>query len=70
MRITIDQSKCIGSGHCVMSADEVFAQRPDDGIVVLLDANPTADLVDDVWEAADTCPARAIIVDDSSETLS
>lgn len=53
-----------------MSADEVFDQRPDDGIVVLLDANPSADLVDDVWEAADTCPARAIIVDDSPEVLS
>ncbi|MFJ6748136.1 MULTISPECIES: ferredoxin [unclassified Streptomyces] len=63
MRIVIDQDKCCGAGSCVLAAPDVFDQRDEDGIVVLLDAQPPADLHDAVHEAAAICPAAAIAVE-------
>ncbi|MGW7634135.1 ferredoxin [Streptomyces decoyicus] len=62
MRVHIDQEKCCGAGSCVLSAPEVFDQREEDGIVVLLDAEPPADLHEAVHEAVAICPAAAISV--------
>jgi ferredoxin len=62
MHITIDQAKCVGAGQCVLAAPEVFDQRDDDGIVVLLNADPSADQYALVREAAAICPAAAITV--------
>ena len=44
--------------------DEVFDQREDDGIVVLLDDSPSEDLADGVREAASMCPALAIRIEE------
>ncbi|MFE8944777.1 ferredoxin [Streptomyces sp. NPDC007856] len=63
MKITLEPERCVGAGHCVLSAPEVFDQDEADGIVVLLDTEPGAALTDAVHEAADLCPARAILVD-------
>ena len=60
MRVTVDQDKCVGSGQCVLAAQKVFDQREEDGIVLLLDPEPPADLHQDVREAAIVCPALAI----------
>ncbi|MEO3789402.1 ferredoxin [Nonomuraea sp. B10E15] len=60
MRITVDEDKCCGAGQCVLLAQEVFDQREDDGVVVLLDAAPPERLHATVREAADVCPAAAI----------
>ena len=60
MKVTVDQDKCIGSGQCVLLVPEVFDQRDEDGIVVLKDANPPAELDDAVTEAAHVCPGLAI----------
>ncbi|MEU8516503.1 ferredoxin [Kitasatospora sp. NPDC048722] len=60
MLVTIDQDKCCGAGSCVLAAPDVFDQRDEDGIVVLLDARPPADLHQAVKDAADVCPAAAI----------
>ncbi|KLI98143.1 ferredoxin [Streptomyces albidoflavus] len=62
MRITVDQEKCCGAGQCVLIAPEVFDQRDEDGIVVLLDAAPPAALHDGVRESAEVCPTTAIQV--------
>lgn len=60
MKISVDQEKCCGAGQCVMIAPEVFDQRDEDGIVVLLDDAPAADQQEAVRESADVCPAAAI----------
>jgi len=62
MHITIDQSRCIGAGQCVLNAPDIFDQREDDGIVVLLVAEPRPDRQDDARRAARLCPADAITI--------
>ncbi|WP_298182262.1 ferredoxin [Saccharomonospora sp.] len=63
MKITIDQDKCVASGQCVVAAEQVFDQD-DDGIVILLDAEPSSDQAADVRHAASVCPALAIHVEE------
>ncbi|MGS2648219.1 4Fe-4S domain-containing protein [Streptosporangium sp. LJ11] len=60
MKVTVDEDKCCGAGQCVLIAPEVFDQRDDDGIVVLLEPEPGADRHTLVREAAAVCPAAAI----------
>ncbi|MFC5833474.1 ferredoxin [Nonomuraea insulae] len=60
MHITIDEAKCCGAGQCVLAAPDVFDQRDEDGVVVLLDARPPAGQHDKVRDAAAVCPAAAI----------
>jgi ferredoxin len=43
-----------------VAAPEVFDQRDEDGVAVLLDDRPGPDLIDGVKEAAALCPAAAI----------
>ncbi|MYS36762.1 ferredoxin [Streptomyces sp. KhCrAH-43] len=62
MKITLDQDKCVASGQCVMAADQVFDQRDEDGIAVLLTQDPPAGQAADVQHAAAVCPALAITV--------
>ncbi|GAB3980313.1 ferredoxin [Actinoallomurus sp. NPDC050550] len=65
MKVIVDQDKCVASGQCVTSAPDVFDQRDEDGIVVLLAEEPPADLAADVRQAAAVCPALAIQVEES-----
>ncbi|RVX42475.1 ferredoxin [Nonomuraea polychroma] len=60
MKVTVDEVKCCGAGQCVLLAPEVFDQREDDGIVILLEPEPSADQHALVREAAAVCPAAAI----------
>ncbi|KAB8194035.1 ferredoxin [Nonomuraea phyllanthi] len=62
MKITVDEDKCCGAGNCVLIAPEVFDQRDEDGIVVLLRSEPGAEERAAVLEAAAVCPAAAIEV--------
>ncbi|GAA2694799.1 ferredoxin [Nonomuraea recticatena] len=60
MRIAVDEAKCCGAGPCVLIAPDVFDQRDEDGIVVLLAETPAPALNAAVREAAAVCPAAAI----------
>ena len=62
MRVAVDQDRCIAAGQCVAAAPDVFDQRDEDGVVVLLKATPDAAEEDDVRQAAAVCPALAIQV--------
>lgn len=64
MKVTVDQDKCIASGQCVLAVPDVFDQREEDGIVVLLNPSPPASLAEDVRQAAARCPSRAITVEE------
>ena len=64
MKLTVDQDKCVSSGQCVLSASEIFDQRDDDGVVVLLNASPADDQADDARKAAAACPALAIHIEE------
>ena len=60
MRVIVDKERCIGAGQCVLLAPDVFDQRDDDGVVVLLQEYPPVELHEDVRAAARICPALAI----------
>ncbi|MBI0293787.1 ferredoxin [Streptomyces sp. PRKS01-29] len=64
MKVTVDQDRCVASGQCVVAAMEVFDQRDEDGVVVLLDPEPRAERAEDVRHAAAVCPALAIAIED------
>ncbi|MFI1732325.1 ferredoxin [Streptomyces acidicola] len=60
MRVELDEPKCVASGQCVMASPEVFDQREDDGVAILLEERPGEELLDGVREAVAICPAAAI----------
>lgn len=60
MKISIEQDRCVAAGQCVAAAPEVFDQRDEDGVVVLLAPVAPAEAEEGVRHAAAVCPARAI----------
>jgi ferredoxin len=64
VKVIVDKEKCIAAGQCVLNAPDVFDQRDEDGIVVLLNPSPPADAEADVRQAAALCPALAIMIED------
>ncbi len=60
MRISIDQSRCIGAGQCVLKAPTVFDQQEDDGLVILLQESPPPENQAAARIAARVCPAEVI----------
>ncbi|NJQ05533.1 ferredoxin [Streptomyces lonarensis] len=59
-RVLVDRTACVGSGQCVLAAESVFDQSTEDGLVVVLTPAPGPGELDDVRDAVDRCPARAI----------
>ncbi|MFI0822080.1 ferredoxin [Streptomyces sp. NPDC021098] len=66
MKVTVEEDKCCAAGTCVMVAPEVFDQREEDGVVILLDATPPAEQHDAVRECVQVCPAGAIHVSEDA----
>lgn len=64
MKVVVDENVCASSGNCVMTAPAVFDQRAQDGVVVLLNDNPPAELADAVRQAAAICPSGAIRIEE------
>ncbi|KUN00482.1 ferredoxin [Streptomyces yokosukanensis] len=60
MKIVADTDKCVGAGQCVLNAPELFDQSEDDGVVVVLDAEPGDSFRAAAGEAVELCPARAL----------
>ena len=64
IKIHVDQHKCVGAGQCVMAAPQVFDQREEDGVVVLLQDHVDSALEPAVRKAARLCPAVAIRIEE------
>jgi ferredoxin len=64
MRITVDYEKCVGAGNCVDAAAKTFDQREEDGLVVLLNANPPEEDRAAARRAAQLCPSLAITIEE------
>ena len=62
MKVTVDRDKCVASGQCVLAAAAVFDQDENDGVVILLNDDPSPDQYDAVRLAAQMCPASVIEV--------
>jgi ferredoxin len=62
MKVRVDPDLCTGCGPCEAICPEVFEMRDDKSVVILKDVPP--ELEDAVREAADSCPANAIIVEE------
>ncbi|WP_030434399.1 ferredoxin [Actinoplanes subtropicus] len=60
MRIEFDEPKCVAAGQCAMVAPDVFDQRDEDGVAIVLEPAPGPEHQDAVREAAAVCPAAAI----------
>jgi ferredoxin len=68
MRVSVDQDKCRGAGQCRLLAPEVFDQRDQDGIVILVaGAAPPPGQHEAVRDAANVCPTSSIsVLDDDA----
>jgi ferredoxin len=64
VKLTVDQDKCVSSGQCVLNASDVFDQRDDDGVVLLLIERPGPEYAEDTRKAAAACPALAIHIEE------
>jgi ferredoxin len=64
MKVTVDQNICASSGNCVMNAPELFDQRDEDGVVVLLNEHPSDEQTEGARRAAAACPAQAIYLEE------
>jgi len=66
LKITVNKTRCIGSGDCVETAPAVF-QLDDDGKSDVV--NPTGASDNSIVAAARSCPVKAItVVDEDSGT--
>ncbi len=61
-RVQVDRERCVGSGVCESLAPEVF-EIDDDGVLQVHREEPTADDMDGVRDAVQSCPARALVLD-------
>ena len=64
--VSVDEGLCVASGNCAMAVPEVFDQREDDGVSVVVRPNPPVEKEDDVREAVVACPGRAIRLSNGS----
>ncbi len=58
--VIVYEARCCGSGNCALTAPNVFDQRDDDGVVVVLDPAPPPSQHGLVREAVGRCPTSAL----------
>ena len=63
IRIFVDPDKCVGAGHCVRAAPEIFDQHEADGIVVLLMEEASDHSAEKLKKAERLCPSQAIRIE-------
>ena len=68
VRVVIDRRRCIGAGTCIVLAPSAFKWRKGDFLKPEL-ADITTVEEDILREVAAACPTRAIVVEESFETM-
>ncbi|MER6915141.1 ferredoxin [Streptomyces sp. NPDC000594] len=68
MELQVDRERCLGAGMCALTAPELFDQDGEDGLVLLLNGRPGAELHAVARESAWVCPAGAITVVDRARS--
>jgi ferredoxin len=63
MRVSVDFDQCASTGGCVHQAPTVFEIR-DDGMLYILQEEPSEDLRAQVTAAEELCPTGAISIAD------
>ncbi|OLT31386.1 ferredoxin [Actinomadura sp. CNU-125] len=66
-RLSVDRDACRGAGQCAFNAPELFDQDEDEGLVVLLNAEPSPGQLPSARRAADACPNRVIVLAETPE---
>jgi ferredoxin len=66
MFVRVNKELCIGLGNCVVIAPTVFRMNTSNIAVV---TDPTSVANDKLWEAAESCTAEAIILEDDSGNM-
>ncbi|MBB5937026.1 ferredoxin [Streptomyces zagrosensis] len=67
MKVRVEEDACVASGMCAYLAPEVFDQRDDDGVVVVLQEAPGEDQHEAVWDAVRNCPAQVLSLADADD---
>jgi ferredoxin len=65
MKVTVNEKICIGAGNCAQISPKIFAQRADDGTVILLVQDPEPELFASIQKAVKNCPSGAISISES-----
>jgi ferredoxin len=63
LRLYVDPDECEANAVCVGIAPEMFELDDDDNLTVLVEY-PTADQVGRAREAVDSCPKRALFLEE------
>lgn len=58
-RVQVDRERCVASGVCESLAPDVF-EIDDDGVLQVHRDEPGVDQLDEVRDAVQQCPARAL----------
>jgi ferredoxin len=64
VKIIADLEACQGYANCVIEAPDVFDIDESSAKVVVLQATPTPDLMDDVRRAVAACPVKALTIEE------
>ncbi len=62
MKVRVDRDLCIGAGNCVVIAPTVF-KFDEENKAIVLDPGSVGEKT--IWEAAESCPTQAIIIEDN-----
>jgi ferredoxin len=67
MRLTIDRSRCVGAGQCVLTDPGIFDQGDEDGKVLLV-TQPEAGSENTLRRAVMLCPSGALQLNETPYT--
>lgn len=60
-KIAVDRNLCIGAASCVVMASNTFELDAENKAVV---KDPHGNSNDEIWQAAESCPTKAILLYD------